>query len=69
MSILFFFLLLKRTQDISNVLQDETYHVWIFLWISDTDVCKFNVQVLKHTSREMWCQKIKTYNWAERKCR
>lgn len=30
---------------------NETYHVGIFLWIGDTDVCEFNVQVLKHQSR------------------
>lgn len=29
----------------------QTYHVWIFLWICDTDVCELDVQVLKHTGR------------------
>lgn len=44
--------LLKRIQDIWNrnadIQQDEAYHVWIFLWICDTDVCELDVQVLKH---------------------
>lgn len=30
---------------------NETYHVGIFLWIGDADVCEFNVQILKDQSR------------------